>query len=398
MNNIEKLLGNVSVSVEDIDKQQRVSGELFNIFSITKMERSEVNTHSSMIAELLNPFGSHGQGDKFLILFLRILKPDDSFTGMQNSKVFKEKSFNRGRDRIDILVDLKDHVFLIENKIDAEDGNEQLKRYAEVGASFGKQWHLIYLTKFGSDAEEYSHHGVEYQRISYREDILAWLNSCIDEVNAMSTIKHALLQYQYLIKKITGTTMTNELTNEIVELLIDGNNLESANAISKAILPAKGKILYSFFQRLEVAIKKEFNFVSIVNSNFRELEYDEKKCVDWFRIGRKKSKNVGVFFDVGIPNVLFRVEVASEALHYGVMGVKKVGNGKYELIDFQNFEIQSSQCFEYRNWKKIKWFSVLYKDSISSDLDCLRNDKKFMEEVVRAIAELTSDFTTYDKT
>jgi len=193
MKDIEKLLSDTSETVKDIDTQQRLNGELFNIFSIFKVERSEVNTHSSMIAELLSPSGSHGQSDKFLILFLRTLNPGDSFTGTLNAKVFKEKSFNKGRDRIDILIDLKDHVFLIENKIDAEDGNEQLKRYAEVGKQSEKKWHLIYLTKYGSNAKEYSHHGVEYQRISYREDILTWLSACIEGVNAIPPIKHALL-------------------------------------------------------------------------------------------------------------------------------------------------------------------------------------------------------------
>ena len=118
-----------------------------------------------MIAELLNPSGSHGQGDKFLTLFLNILNQADSFTGTQNAKVFKEKSFNKGRDRVDILIELKDDVLLIENKVDAEDGNRQLERYSGIPIFYGKKGHLIYLTKYGSDAEEHSHRGVEYLRI-----------------------------------------------------------------------------------------------------------------------------------------------------------------------------------------------------------------------------------------
>jgi hypothetical protein len=281
MNNIKELLENVSSKAKDIDKHQRASGELFNIFSITRIERAEVATHSSMIAELLNPSGSHGQGDKFLTLFLNILNQADSFTGTQNAKVFKEKSFNKGRDRVDILVELKDDVLLIENKVDAEDGNRQLERYSGIPVFYGKKGHLIYLTKYGSDAEEHSHRGVEYLRISYREDILAWLDLCIKEVNTLPAIQQALIQYQYIIRKITGTSMTAKLKKEIVELLITGRNLESANLISESILEAKGEILFRFFQNLELAIS-ESNLGSVIRTASEELEYNKPRCTNWF--------------------------------------------------------------------------------------------------------------------
>ena len=35
--------------------KKAASGETFNIFTITKIKRSEVNTHSEIIAELLYP-------------------------------------------------------------------------------------------------------------------------------------------------------------------------------------------------------------------------------------------------------------------------------------------------------------------------------------------------------
>ena len=45
--------------------------KFFNIFSILNVDRDEVHTHSAMLSELLNPKGSHGQGDAFLKLFLK---------------------------------------------------------------------------------------------------------------------------------------------------------------------------------------------------------------------------------------------------------------------------------------------------------------------------------------
>ncbi|WP_417601041.1 PD-(D/E)XK nuclease family protein [Owenweeksia hongkongensis] len=46
------------------------NSEDFNIFSILNMETNEVKTHSTFLAELLNPHGSHSMGETFLQLFL----------------------------------------------------------------------------------------------------------------------------------------------------------------------------------------------------------------------------------------------------------------------------------------------------------------------------------------
>src|SRR5574344_593196 len=62
---------------DEIKKQQYDRGELFNIFSVMNAESDEVRTHSSIIAELLNPNGSHGLHDKFLKLFLTIVGYND---------------------------------------------------------------------------------------------------------------------------------------------------------------------------------------------------------------------------------------------------------------------------------------------------------------------------------
>ncbi len=389
MNDIAKLLNDVSIRVKNIDEHQRKHGELFNIFSIAKVDRLEVNTHSAMIAELLNPSGSHGQGDKFLTLFLNILMPDELFEGTKNAHISKETSFNKKKDRVDIVIDFDKHIFFIENKIDALDGNKQLKRYADILTVLekkGKIGHLIYLTKYGFVAEEYSHHGVNYQCISYKEHIFDWLNLCIKEMDYMPVIKHALLQYQYLIKKITGTTMTHELKNELVALLLEGNNLKTAQTISGIILLAKGKILFNFFERLEQTMPT----VSVVKGSFPELEYDKEKCIAWFKKGKRKSHSIGIFFDIGLPDILFRVEVATATLHYGVIPVKRADNGKYECVDIHNVQNSMPRYFELRNWKRIKWFSKVYIDDVFQDveLNCIRDEKNLIEELVNAIEKL----------
>ena len=242
MQNEKKLLNEVSEKLRNFEESQKKEGGIFNIFSITKIERREVDTHSAMIAELLNPRGRHGQDDKFLIQFLKTVIPECEFSETNSASVFKEKSFN-SLGRVDILIILDDHVFVIENKIDAEDGEKQLERYKKILETYNnKKRHLIYLTIDGSEAEKYSLGSVkdnEYRRISYENHILNWLDSCIEISNTLPKLEYALRQYQDIIKKITGKSMTNNLKNELVELLLEEGNFESAQKISSVITLAK---------------------------------------------------------------------------------------------------------------------------------------------------------------
>ena len=66
-----KLLRNAQVLLNKEYESQKNKGELFNTFSILKMETAENKTHSNFIAELLNPKGSHLKGSIFLELFLK---------------------------------------------------------------------------------------------------------------------------------------------------------------------------------------------------------------------------------------------------------------------------------------------------------------------------------------
>lgn len=53
-------------------QESRLRGEQFNIFHACGVNHYET-THSAIIAEFLNPQGSHGQGDVYLKEFLGIV-------------------------------------------------------------------------------------------------------------------------------------------------------------------------------------------------------------------------------------------------------------------------------------------------------------------------------------
>ena len=70
---VKQLLSQVNTINEAYKIVKQNTGEDFNIFGILGMERKEVKTHSKFLAELLNPKGSHLQGDMFLKLFIEYL-------------------------------------------------------------------------------------------------------------------------------------------------------------------------------------------------------------------------------------------------------------------------------------------------------------------------------------
>jgi hypothetical protein len=73
---MSELIKKVTVLLKEVELLQKhqkeieiIKGETFNIFSILGVESKENKTHSSFIAELLNPNGSHYMNAVFLEAF-----------------------------------------------------------------------------------------------------------------------------------------------------------------------------------------------------------------------------------------------------------------------------------------------------------------------------------------
>lgn len=385
MEKVQLLLDQAGGLVREAKTKLAASGELFNLFSITRIERAEVNTHSAMIAELLSPEGRHGQGVHFLELFLSTMGFAHECS-LSEARVQKEQTF-AGYGRVDVVIHLRDHLILIENKIDALDGNQQLKRYDDIGKASGKNWQLWYLTKKGTEAHATSHCDASYRRLSYREHILDWLERCVSSSSATPALQHALIQYKNLVQKITGRAMTHTTRNALIELLTTGDNLQAAEAIAQALPHAKGKVLFGFFEAVRRALSARYAPVPSP-IDFAGHESSEANCRKWFMPKALRLKNVGQFFDIGVEGVLLRVEVATDALHYGVV---PVSNGKL-ASDGRLFEpiLQLPIHLIRRNWNAFNWYSCLYQDNVASKMDCLSDPGGLVTQVLRTVELIKS--------
>lgn len=116
----------------------------FNIFRVLKLENYEIR-HSNLLAWLLSPNQTHCIKGAFLKKFIEkaASKKNISITYKDNDdiKVYREQ------DNIDILVinNTQNYLILIENKINSNQHDNQLERYAQIVEKDFQKYKKIYI-------------------------------------------------------------------------------------------------------------------------------------------------------------------------------------------------------------------------------------------------------------
>lgn len=194
--------------------------ESFNMFGIMKMDYYEVLLHSPIICTLLNPRGSHAQGVLFYNKFI-----DNVYSGADVSllKDIRPSNMNVENEmwtqlgQIDVFIRHIDpsnpFALIIENKINAGDQARQLERYYDYAkAIYGIKGtiRMLYLKPLKGDPTDFSINAALLKEltdqgvlksISYRDNIIPWLKSCLPEVKA-PVVKYTIQQYIHTLNKI----------------------------------------------------------------------------------------------------------------------------------------------------------------------------------------------------
>ena len=242
--------------IELIEELQKHRGDKFNIFSILKMERLEVNTHSAFLYEFINPKGTHYQEDKYLRIFIDKVLKIENFD-FENVKVNRETFTNTSR-RIDFTIENKDYYIAIEMKIDATDQDNQLSDYYEYAKKQNKEYtEVYYLTLDGKDASGKSSKGnkLNYEKISFQFDILNFIEKSIEKSANLPIIRESLIQYKNLILNITNQT-TQEIQMEIIEIIDTPKMAEAATKMSKDLAKVWAKREVLFWKYLAIRLEK----------------------------------------------------------------------------------------------------------------------------------------------
>jgi hypothetical protein len=251
--------------------------------------------HSAFIAELLNPNGTHGQQDTFLRLFINqfCFKGNEFDSANCHSDVELHTAFiseDRSEGgRIDIiLTDQHHHKIIIENKIYAGDQNQQLIRYHNHDPNAD----LFYLTLSGKPPSDSSKGHLkqdeDFRCLSYKNDIIKWLEDCRKEVTVYPIVRESITQYINLIKYLTNQTINRTMQKELNGII--KSNLEASFTITDNLDSALEEVLLDYTSQLEGVCHS----LGLKCSN--KVNFDERYTGFWVWKEDWKYANIGFQF------------------------------------------------------------------------------------------------------
>ena len=259
-NQSQFLLHSVSLVNKKYQEISKITGENFNIFNVLNLQNEETK-HSKIIAELLNPKGSHDCNDIFLNAFLDCLSNQifNCKVNLNTQKVrvnieeyigkVNEKGDEGGR--VDIVINDGSSAIVIENKIFASDQDKQLLRYKNQF----KNGIILYLTLNGRVASEESSVSLkpneDYYSVSYDNFIVTWITKCRELAITKPYIREILSQYIDTINLLNNQSKNKQMTEEILDLMFkDESSFESAKKIADEFEKAKALILDKFWSEV----------------------------------------------------------------------------------------------------------------------------------------------------
>ena len=378
--------------------------ETFNIFSILRNEYDEVNLHSKFITELLK---DKNYGRKFIELLLPIIGVEK--INYKRVNIFSEYSI-KDNGRIDIILKffLEDNkkVIVIENKIYADDQYQQLKRYYDSMLMEGyksEEIELVYLTLAGAEPSEDSIKGLpaavrENMRIiSYKDDIITWIEDCIKEVAQVPIIRETLVQYESLLKKITGKgerIMTEEMKNMI---LSNKNYLDMVYKLTDVLVKIKQELQLKFWEKLEEKLNNSLNLQLEKRLEYPNHHYSEN-LIEKFYTNSRNNRFYGLmYFIKDLENrgkLYLRIEV-SDNLYFGFRIINNEGNSttnkkddylEKELLDLKFSRTDWWLCWKYLCSSELQNQFINFKELDSNLANVLRDNKK-LERLTSEIEE-----------
>jgi PD-(D/E)XK nuclease superfamily protein len=247
------------------DTLAELDSDLANRFNVFRWLSREL-TLSSIIRELLDPMGSHGQDDAFLKIFLDKIGLSH-LDIVRNAGRPKCEEFTSCGRRIDIVLRPDNHCAIgIENKPRAADQPGWVKDYSEHLARCGNSYLLIYLTTDGrgpSDGEKEAADklGSKFRRISYKKDIKDWLVACCQACRA-DKVRSFLKDFINYVNVMEETGMLSEQDLALVMNYVRdqprGKGFRIAYAVKHAWPEVVRRVASDFMAGLEKRLAVDF--------------------------------------------------------------------------------------------------------------------------------------------
>lgn len=209
----------------------------FNAFSLSSYNTHYENFHSDIIKAILDPHGSHREGNLFLELFIEFLNTHYNLD--LNVADYFDAKVERENGRIDIGIRSweKSKAIIIENKINnAPDMDNQLLRYYKHCIDSGLQVHLIiYLSMDGlKKAPLFTdiNCNIEIAAFNNTPNDLAsgWLKKCIMQSSEPNT-QSLLNEYYKLLQHLNGQAMEKSAFENFYQIINEDNGLNNVENI-----------------------------------------------------------------------------------------------------------------------------------------------------------------------
>jgi len=357
----------------------------FNLFSVLRSESDEVRLHSRFLAEILNPNGSHGFEDVFLKLFLQKIGIDLEF---DNKPLVVTEYKN-----IDILVKAGDAAVIIENKIYADDQDNQLTRYYETIHDEGFQIiYLVYLTLAGSQPSSQSINGLnesflntnKFQCISYKSDVHGWIESCLLLSAKYPALRESFAQYLELIENLTAKIKSVQYMKELKELLVKDNNLSNFLDLQQAYSSILVDLQVDLWERIQKSIEPLLGMPSDASITSKE---EKVAAIQKFMDGRRNSSFFGLFYHAVDGIHQFGIEMQSNGIIAGISCPEEKHPKQYkELVSLLDKHSQSSRSKWWPCYRYIEPH-IHYRDVTGNDLKVLTSENSRQE-----IADKTASY------
>lgn len=409
----EELLNEVNKIIQKKENKYNDLALDFNFFTIARINKKEV-INCRFLYELLNPNGSHSEGTLFLKKFVQniVYDGDDISKNIindieTNSTVKKEETVDGGR--VDIVIHIKDNVIPIEVKIGAKDQSEQIKRYYDNYKDCLIDNKVYYLTIDGDEPSDDSKGELNcgedgnIKCISWKENILPWLDDCIKEMTLniikpkKNNVIEVMRQFKQNIENFCGIG-DNEMADEIKNLLLKSkDNYLSAINLKNGIGLASYEIMLNFFDSLKNEILKNLEEKFNIKT---ECPFDENALREyyirnnenaypylWFKIDfdRKFTDAVGICF------CLETKKDVEGSFCFGVCppeGEKnKDGEFFNKIIPEYNCKCNNDNWYWYISIKEVGWFNNTGSEDLANLLDETKRD-----ETINKFIKIANDY------
>lgn len=283
MEELQNLLNEVTKNTDALKTAQslysRQLAPKFNTFDFINTDELGL---SKILADLLNPKGSHGQKEDFLRLFIEHCLPNvtENLTwlpfmeSLQQTKVFVEEiTWKSGtRRRMDIYLeckaDDKSYGICIENKPYASDQFEQLKDYAEeLRRRNLTHWHLVYLNEHADTPSEYSIKPVDLEALIAENQFSAlkfsglidWFKACQAECQNNSVTEFLAQLIKFIQKQFMGIEDMS-MKDMVLELMQQNDeNIEASIQISNNVEAMKNQLVQKLIQDIQTEFSKKYS-------------------------------------------------------------------------------------------------------------------------------------------